>query len=432
MGDFMTTIGEISTIFDGPHATPVKKNDGPIFLSISSLERGRLDLSKSAHLSEEDFKKWTKRVTPRKGDLLFSYETRLGEAALMSDGVRACLGRRMGLLRPRSDKVIPEYLLYAYLSPAFQQTIVANTITGATVDRIALNEMSDFPIRIPGMDEQKKVADLLKNIDAKIDCNNRINAELEAMAKTLYDYWFVQFDFPDANGNPYKSSGGKMVYNATLKRMIPEGWDVVPLSDWIASDKTGDWGKEAAESNYTLSVDCIRGADINGLNGTGTASPPTRFILEKNAAKVLVPFDFVIEISGGSPTQSTGRIALITADTIRRFSRPLICSNFCKAISLKDSAYSFNFAYLWRSAYDNKVLFGWEGKTSGIKNLLFDAFTTKQFVSRPPVELAKRFFEFVSPMEAKKQTLLREAEKLAALRDWLLPLLMNGQVTTVP
>lgn len=148
----------------------------------------------------------------------------------MSDGVRACLGRRMGLLRPRSDKVIPEYLLYAYLSPAFQQTIVANTITGATVDRIALNEMSDFPIRIPGMDEQKKVADLLKNIDAKIDCNNRINAELEAMAKTLYDYWFVQFDFPDANGNPYKSSGGKMVYNATLKRDIPEGWKVTTLA----------------------------------------------------------------------------------------------------------------------------------------------------------------------------------------------------------
>ena len=176
MGDLMTTIGSIAEIFDGPHATPVKTDVGPLFLSISSLEKGRLDLSRSARLSEEDFKKWTKRVTPRKGDLLFSYETRLGEVALMPDGVRACLGRRMGLLRPRSDKVIPEYLLYAYLSPAFQQMIVANTITGATVDRIALNEMPDFAIRMPGMEDQKKVAGLLKKIDAKIDCNNRINA----------------------------------------------------------------------------------------------------------------------------------------------------------------------------------------------------------------------------------------------------------------
>lgn len=282
---------------------------------------------------------------------------------------------------------------------------------------------------LPSARRRKPTYEFLNHIALKIDCNNRINAELEAMAKTLYDYWFVQFDFPDANGKPYKSSGGKMVYNAMLKQEIPLGWDVGPLSDWIATDKTGDWGKEAAEGNYTLCVDCIRGADINGLNGTGTVSPPTRFILEKNAAKVLSPFDFVIEISGGSPAQSTGRLALITEETIGRFSRPLICSNFCKAIALKDSSYFFNFAYLWKSAYDNNVLFGWEGKTSGIKNLLFDAFTTKHLVCRPPQKLARRFFEFVAPMEAKKQKQLQESEDLSALRDWLVPLLMNGQVT---
>jgi type I restriction enzyme S subunit len=239
----------------------------------------------------------------------------------------------------------------------------------------------------------------------------------------------VQFDFPDANGKPYKSSGGKMVYNATLKREIPAGWEIGPLSDWIARDKTGDWGKDVAEGNYTLSVDCIRGTDIKGLNGTGTVSAPTRFILEKNKEKILAPFDFVVEISGGSPTQSTGRLALITSETIKRFPRPIICSNFCKAISLEDNAYFFNFAYLWKSAYESKTLFGWEGKTSGIKNLLFDAFTAKHMVCSPPRKLAQRFFDFVSPMEDKKQKLLQENDVLGSLRDWLLPLLMNGQVT---
>jgi len=150
----MTTIGEIAEIFDGPHATPKKTETGPYFLSISSLEKGRLDLSRSAHLSENDFTKWSKRVTPQKGDLLFSYETRLGEVALMPDGIKACLGRRMGLLRPKNEKVIPEYLLYAYLSPAFQQTIISNIIRGATVDRIALNELPVFSIRIPSIEEQ--------------------------------------------------------------------------------------------------------------------------------------------------------------------------------------------------------------------------------------------------------------------------------------
>lgn len=319
----------------------------------------------------------------------------------------------------------PKYIYYLLSCLGRIRTSDKSAVPG--VNRNELHEMA-IPA-ITDRNQQKKIAAVLSALDTKIDCNNRINAELEAMAKTLYDYWFVQFDFPDANDKPYKSSGGKMVYNATLKREIPADWEVVPLSDWIASDKTGDWGKEAAEGNYTLCVDCIRGTDINGLNGTGTVSPPIRFILEKNSAKVLAPFDFVIEISGGSPTQSTGRLALITKETIERFSRPLICSNFCKAISLKNRAYFFNFAYLWKSAYNNKVLFGWEGKTSGIKNLLFDAFTTKHLVSRPPQELAKRFFQLIAPMEAKKQKLLQETDDLAALRDWLLPLLMNGQVT---
>ena len=131
----------------------------------------------------------------------------------MPEGLKACLGRRMGLLRFDSNKAISEYVLYTWLSSAFLRAIVSNTITGATVDRIALGDLSKFPIRIPPLDEQRRIAELLSALDAKIDLNNRLNAELEAMARTLYDYWFVQFDFPDENGRPYKSSGGKMVYN---------------------------------------------------------------------------------------------------------------------------------------------------------------------------------------------------------------------------
>jgi type I restriction enzyme S subunit len=277
--------------------------------------------------------------------------------------------------------------------------------------------------------EQSKIARVLSKIDKKIELNNRINAELEAMAKTLYDYWFVQFDFPDANGKPYKTSGGKMVHNPTLKREIPEGWEVDTLASWIKSDKTGDWGKEEQEGNYTLQVDCIRGADINGLNGNGKINAPNRFILQKNDHKLLVPFDFVIEISGGSPTQSTGRMAYITDNVLGRFPHPLICSNFCKAISLHNKDLFYCFAYLWSSLYDNGVLFGWEGKTSGIKNLLFDSFVKKYQVAIPPTHLAKQFFDFSSPLEQKKQTLLKEITELESLRNWLLPMLMNGQVT---
>src|SRR5690606_33330259 len=223
-------------------------------------------------------------------------------------------------------------------------------------------------IDIPDLPTQKSIAKVLSDLDAKIELNNRINRELEAMAKTLYDYWFVQFDFPNADGKPYKSSGGKMVYNAELKREIPEGWEVKTISKWIKKDKSGDWGKEEAEGNYQLEVSCIRGADLNGLNGNGELKAPTRFILEKNSNKLLENHDLIVEISGGSPTQSTGRLAFITEETLERFTTPIICSNFCKALTLKDETYLFNFVYQWNRLYNNGVLFGWEGKTSGIKN----------------------------------------------------------------
>ncbi|SPP32093.1 hypothetical protein ARAF_1986 [Arsenophonus endosymbiont of Aleurodicus floccissimus] len=178
------------------------------------------------------------------------------------------------------------------------------------------------------------------------------------MAKTLYNYWFMQFDFPDANGKPYKTSGGKMVYNSILKKNIPLGWDVDHLSSWIKSDKTGDWGKEFKEGNYTLQVSCIRGADISGLRENGKNSPLNRYILNKNKHKILSTFDFIIEISGGSPNQSTGRIAFITKEVLECFENPIICSNFCKAISLKNKEYFYNYQLLWDNIYKNGVFFG--------------------------------------------------------------------------
>ena len=331
------------------------------------------------------------------------------------------------ILRAKPE-ISPEFLYYSLFRDDFFNHIMKG-VKGTKMPRGDKAQMLEFAVPTFDLKTQQKIAAVLTALDAKIDCNNRINAELETMARALYDYWFVQFDFPDTNGNPYKTAGGKMTYNPTLKREIPAGWQDVPLSDWIAADKTGDWGKDTAQGNYTLQVNCIRGADINSLNGAGTIEAPARFILEKNKTKLLAPFDFVVEISGGSPTQSTGRLAPITIETFNRFANPPICSNFCKVISLKENAYFFNFAYLWKSAYDNQILFGWEGKTSGIKNLLFDSFVEKHFVSKPPKNLAQKFFDFLNPLENKKQKLMQENHHLAQLRDWLLPLLMNGQVT---
>jgi type I restriction enzyme S subunit len=125
--------------------------------------------------------KWTRRVTPEANDLLFSYETRIGEAALMPDGVQACLGRRMALLRPNRSSVDPRFLLYFYLSPGFQRTIAKHTIHGATVSRIGLATMPDWEIEIPDLEEQHAVGAVLGALDDKIAANERAVHVAEAL-----------------------------------------------------------------------------------------------------------------------------------------------------------------------------------------------------------------------------------------------------------
>lgn len=343
--------------------------------------------------------------------------------------------------KPKSN-IFNDYLYYfLQQKDLFEYVDKLSPRTGGQtgVDLASLNK---YPIRLPSLPTQQKIAKVLSDLDAKIELNNRINAELEAMAKLVYEYWFVQFDFPfastplstgaqgkpDQNGKPYKSSGGKMVWNEELKREIPEGWEVHPVDYWIQNDKNGDWGKEEIEGNYDLRVSCIRGADINGLNGNGELKSPVRYILEKNSHKILEPGDLVIEISGGSPTQSTGRLGYIINETLERFNEPLICSNFCKAITLKDESNLFNFIYEWKRLYDAGIFFGYEGKTSGIKNFLFESFVSKHRIVIPPQELTEKFYEKVLPIHSKIQKNLIQNQELSNLRDWLLPMLMNGQV----
>lgn len=394
MDNLITTISQIADIFDGPHATPEKTDVGPYFLSISSLENGRFDLSKSAHLSEEDFKRWTKRVTPQKGDLLFSYETRLGEAALMPDGIKACLGRRMGLLRPRLDKVIPEYLLYAYLSPKFQQTIVANTITGATVNRIALNELPDFPIRIPDLEKQQRIAKLLQDIDSKIDINRRINKELEAMTKTLYGYWFLQFDFPDSNGAPYKSSGGAMVYNDVVKREIPAGWMVKKIGEYADVTK-GDLitAKSAHDGEIKVVAAGIdysyKHASFNRLENTITISGSGANAGFINFWREPIFASDCITVRGNTDCDTILLLEYL------RFIQPYIFSQATG--SAQPHVYP-----------------------SDIKNLDYVL---------PNSELLKKFGELIISLNKLLANNEKENERLSSLRDWLLPMLMNGQIT---
>jgi len=298
---------------------------------------------------------------------------------------------------------------------------------GTTFKEISKSSLEAMRIVLPDLPIQKSLSKVLALLDDKINLNNKINAELEAMAKQIYDYWFVQFDFPDSSGNPYKTSGGKMVWSKELQREIPKGWYVANLSSLMSASKNGDWGSEKS-NDQTIKYFCIRGADIDGLNGIEEFEPQIRYIDKSHVDRQLNTDDLIIEISGGSPTQSTGRMAHISSYVLSRLDNKVICSNFCKAISLKNAKYSYVISRHWARLYDAGIFFNHEGKTSGIKNLLFDQLAKDVKIAIPHDDLINTYYDFEESIDKQKQNSLRQNEELIKLRDWLLPMLMNGQV----
>lgn len=167
-GWVQTTIGEVAEVFDGPHATPKTVDAGPIFLGISALQDGQINLGETRHVTPDDFRRWTRRVKPQANDVVFSYETRLGQAAIIPEGLECCLGRRMGLVRLHPNRIEPRFFVWQYVSRPFRAFLDSRTVRGATVDRIALKDFPSFPIVLPGLNEQERIADQLESLRSEV------------------------------------------------------------------------------------------------------------------------------------------------------------------------------------------------------------------------------------------------------------------------
>lgn len=389
---------------------------------------GTIDFSKCDFIDEDAKRIINKRSDIQVGDILFSSRAPIGHYHLIKEEPYYYdIGESIFSIRVNEEIVMPEYLCL-YLSGDYFIKFASKHTTGSIILEIRISDLMNTKIIVPPKHTQKSIAECLNKIDKKIEINNKINEILQQQASLLYDYWFTQFDFPDENGKPYKSSGGKMVWNENLKKEIPDGWSDTTFSDLIKETKSGDWGKETNQGNYTNRVRCIRGADFPAMN-SGVLNAPYRFILARNSDKELSNGDIIIEISGGSPTQSTGRVVYINETTLKRFSTNIITSNFCKAVSLKENNFQYWFYLYWKKLYENHVLFGYEGKTTGIKNFLFEDFITLYKIVCPPKELITNFNNTISSTFSKIQLNNIENDELTALRDWLLPMLMNGQAT---
>lgn len=359
-------------------------------------------------LSEIDSSIVTKDDLLQNGDIVF----------VRSNGNKNLVGRTMFIhdikdpvcysgfciaFRPNTDLVYPEYLFYVLRAPFCKKQYGYSQQTNIT--NLSQGVLGDVDVPVPDLDTQQKLVKILSEIDLKIISNTRICVELEAMAKTLYDYWFTQFDFPNAEGKPYCSSGGEMVWNDQLKRKIPKGWSAGQLSD-IANITMGQ-----SPSGDTYNENGSGTIFYQGCTDFGTRFPvprvytsaPTRFA---KAGDILM-----------SVRAPVGTLNIAMEDCCIGRGLAALNSKFGSQLHLLYTLSGFK--QLFDVMDGNGTTFG-----SITKDTLFE-----MKVVIPRRDQIKSFEEMVQPIEQKIRVAEQENRELTKLRDWLLPMLMNGQAT---
>ncbi len=340
---------------------------------------------------------------PKKGDILISAAGTIGKTVIFDGEDSYFQDSNIVWIENDESKVTNQFLYY------FLQTNPFITTNGSTIKRLYNDNLRDTKIpNVPSIQQQNQITDILGTLDKKIQTNNQINQELEAMAKTLYDYWFVQFDFPDQNGKPYKSSGGKMVYNPELKREIPEGWGVEKLSSLL------EIGRETINPMKTPKEEfkyySIPEYDVSGSFSyeLGETIRSNKFIVEKSdllVSKLNPWFNRVVYNLEENAISST---EFIVWKTFNRSEKNFL---YQVATSKGFIEYCTRFA---------------TGTSNSHKRVSPDIMVGFQI----PFEKTyiQKFGEITDSIRTQVLHNNVQNQELTQLRDWLLPMLMNGQV----
>ena len=403
--EIVRPLRDIADIQTGPFGSQLHKEDyvenGTPIVTVEHLGNRVFTEQNLPRVSDKDKERLNKYVL-KTGDIVFSRVGSVDRCSYVDEEHNGWMfsGR---CLRVRATTQIDPLYLYYFFCLESTRDFVRNIAVGATMPSINTKLLGEVPVSIPDLDIQKAIATVLSAVDDKIELNNKINNNLDKQTQALFKAWFI--DNPDSRE-----------------------WKFGTFSDLIEKTISGDWGKDAPTGNNTEMVYCIRGADIPEVRAGNKGKMPTRYILPKNfAAKQLVDGDIVVEISGGSPTQSTGRAAAITESLLNRYDKGMVCTNFCKALKPK-KGYSMYIYYYWQYLYNMGVFFSYENGTTGIKNLDIASFIEMEPIVIPPAEMLAKFDKFCKTIFSKIYANEYENERLANIRDVLLPKLMSGEI----
>ena len=327
------------------------------------------------------------RATSRNGEKI-SIALRTGDDCIVSPSYYC--------FRVKDEEVLcPEYLDIWFKRPVFDRYARFNS-WGSATEFFTFDDFCATEIMLPPIEEQREIVHDYQVITDRIELLKKINENLEEQEDIIF-------------GDFYSD----------------DSWDEGHFSELIVGNIPGDWGSDRAEGNKNAQVTCIRGTDIPGLSVGNTGDAPTRFILQKNYISKTLPTNaMIIEISGGSPTQSTGRIALLTDILRNKLNQRVICSNFCKAVIVKEP-YLYFFYLAWRHLYKTNRLFDYENSTIGLKNFDYQSFVTQETIKIPTTDGGTRLNDLIEPIRKMIVFNGLEIEKMMKLQATVLPNLMK-------
>lgn len=379
-----------SRIGDGLHGTPEYDNSDIYFINGNNLKNGRIEFNENTKtVSVAELSNF---IELNNNSLLLSINGTLGSMAFYN-GEKVILGKSAAYLNFNSS--INRFYYYYFQLESVQQHF-HNVATGSTIKNLSLKSIQDFEVPVPSSTEWEKIAAVLSSLDSKIELNNKINAELEAMAKTLYDYWFVQFDFPDSDGKPYKTSGGKMVWNDELKREIPDGWEVKKIGE-VATIKAG--GDKPSIFSAEKTENCQIPIYSNGINNDGLYGYTNEATVKSESVTISARGTIGYSVLRNQPFVPIIRLIVIT---------PHISGS---------------------AKYFDEFIKGIEFEKSGsVQQQLTSPQVSQLNILYPPIDILKQFEKATSSGVIEIESLKKQNQTLSELRDWLLPMLMNGQV----
>ena len=399
-------------ISDGDHLPPPKSTEGIPFITISNFTgQNKISFEDTMFVPKSYYDKLSETKKAHKGDILYSVVGSFGKPVYVDFEMPMVFQRHIAILRPKSD-VNGKYLYYTMLNPQFYR-MVDKLAIGCSQRTVTLDTLRNIEVSLPDKDIQDKIVGVLSLIDEKIDINNNVNDNLEQQLMLLYDYWFTQFDFPDNNGNPYQTSGGKMVWNDTLKRNIPENWKVQSVNSNCLSSIIKP-GVEIFNTKTYLATADVKGTSIS----TGT-------IVDYDGRESRANMQPSINSVWFAKMKNSIKHLYLNKEMQPIISSCILSTGFC-GLQCNEISFEYIASYVSNAYFEiHKDMLAHGATQEAVNN---DDLAGVHIII-PEDTVLRAYHEATQAIYAQISKNICENQELVKLRDWLLPMLMNGQAT---